>query len=236
MNKGIVFGTLAYSLFCTQVLAVEITGGEAVLGYSAFAGNTDVSKASLTGGVEIGFSSAFSLQLDAGAHSFNLWDETGSSVAVHAIYHFDDALSIGTFYGVDRLAGAPTGLYGIEGGYKQVSFAVDGYVAQADDSELSATVFGLEGRFATGEAFYIGASVDRIDFDSGFGLTRFGVTGTYSFSRYSGVYAELGRLTGDAYGFSGSEIYVGIGANFSFGADRGTTFGRRNVFELIPGH
>ncbi|MGC1487188.1 MAG: hypothetical protein WA784_05300, partial [Albidovulum sp.] len=229
MNRKIMLAALAFDLIYAQAQAVEVTGDEVLLSYSAFPGNADVSKASLTGGLELGISNALSLQIDAGVNSFNLRDETGSSVAIHAIHHFDDALSIGGFYGVDRLAGTSTNVYGIEGGYKQLVFGVEGYVAQAENSRLSATVFGIEGTVATSEGFYIGASVDRIDFDGGSGLTRFGVTGNYQFSPYSGMYAEFGRVTGDAYGFSGSELYVGVGASFSLGANRGTTFGRRSV-------
>lgn len=235
MNKKIIPMALAGSLICGQALAVEVTGGEIDLGYSVFTDETDVSKFAITGGVEISFSQAFSLQLDAGTHAFNLTDETGSNVSAHAIYHVDDALSLGAFYGMDRAAGVSTDFYGVEGGYKLANFDVEGYVAHGEDSGVSATVVGLDGTYPVSNAFELGASVDRIDFGSGVRLTRLGVTGTYNVAPNTGLYAELGSVNGSAYGLSDSESYVGIGAKVTFGSDPGTTFGRRSVFELLPG-
>ena len=51
----------------------------------------------------------------------------------------------------------------------------------------------------------------------------------------TGGQGEVGSAKASALGLSGSEPFVGLGGRVTFGADRGTTFDRRSLLDLLPG-
>ncbi len=235
MKRSLIVFAAAGTIFGAAAEAFEFNGGELSLGYSAFSDDTDISKLSVTGSAEFGFSRAFSVQLDAGSHAFNFVDENGTNISAHGIFHANEQLSLGAFYGVDRFNGDSADFYGLELGYELPNVDLEGYVARGEESGVSADVFGLDGKLKANETLDVMASIDHASFDGGLDLTRFSVGGVWKATPGIGLYAELGSVKADALGFSDSEGYVGIGATFTFGADRGATFGRRSTFELIPG-
>ena len=226
---------IASAVAFSSAQAVEVTGGDVALGYSTFTDDTDVSKFAVTGAVEIGFTPNLALQFDAGAHAFNLIDETGTNLTLHGIYHANEQVSFGGFYGNDRLFGDNQDFYGLETGFESGAANGELFIAHAEDSGFDVNITGLSGSYGFDHGFTLGGSLQYANFDGSLDVTRLGATGTYTVNPAFDVYAELGTVKAGAFGFSNSEPYFGIGAAMTFGADRGATFGRRGLFELLPG-
>lgn len=221
-------------LVTTPVSAFEATGGEVKLSYSAFTEDSDFSKTTLDGSVEFGFNRNFGIQADLGFHNLNFIDETGTNAALHALYHLNDQTSFGVFYGVDRILGESSDFYGIEVGQEGRNFDVEAYVGAGEDAGVSGTVAGLSGRYNINEAFALGLALHRVDIEN-LEVTRIGVTTDFTLTPGFAVLAEVGTVDASAFGYSDSDTYFEIGARWSFGAERGATFGKRGLLELLPG-
>jgi hypothetical protein len=74
-----------------------------------------------------------------------------------------------------------------------------------------------------------------VSLSGGAALTRIGVKVDHDLNQSLNIHAEVGSLKASAFGLSGSDTFVGIGAKIKFGADRGTTFGKRGLLDMIPG-
>ncbi|SDW20266.1 porin [Litoreibacter albidus] len=215
--------------------AFELTGGSVDLGYSAFADDTDFSKLSLQGSVEAAFTRNFGAQLDLSYHDFNFVNDSGSNMTLHALYHVNEVASLGLFYGRDSDGSTDIDFYGIEGGYEFNNFDAEMYLATGEEAGISGNMFGLEGRYAINEKTGLGGSIDRVNFDGGVDATRIGVKVDHDLTETFNLNAEVGTARLSVPGLSGTETFVGIGAQFKFGAERGTTFGKRGLLDLIPG-
>jgi hypothetical protein len=229
--------TVVACAFCMPTIAsaFDVTGGEVSIGHSVFIDDTDFARSSLEGSVELGFSKSIGVQVDAGISSFNVISETSTAFAVHGIYHFNEATSAGVFVGTEELASESDAFYGAEVGTEFTQGDIEGYVEFGEDSGVDVTVIGLSGSYQLNDTFALGASVDYVEFDGGIDLTRVGVRGDYAVGQQTDLYAEAGSLSADAFGLTGSEAFVGVGAEFNFGAERGATFGRRGLARLLPG-
>lgn len=225
--------------------AFEVTGGEISLGYSAFTeklGGERLSNTSLSGSIEMGLTRDFSAQVDLSLYQFNqlsaLGANNGKNLTLHGIYHIDESISVGGFYGMDRIEGIDLDFYGAEVGYESASFEAEAYFAIGDIDGLSGdgSVVGLSGAFpVANKVDLIGsASFGKIDGGVDFSLIEAGVK--YDVSDNFGLSASYGVADGSAGGFNASsEGYFAIEAEITFGADRGATFGERGMLRLIPG-
>ncbi|PTE22149.1 hypothetical protein FAZ78_09225 [Cereibacter changlensis] len=235
MNRHLTGIALGASLaFAIPAHAVELTGAEVGASHSFFVDDTSVSKTTLQGSAELGFGPMFGVQGDLGINWLNESDETATSATLHGLYHVNDQTSLGLFYGSDKLDGEHRDYYGFEVGQKGPSFDVEAYVGRGEDSGLTGTMMGVEGRFAVSGAFGLGGKLQNADFDDDASMTRVGLTGDYTMPNGMGLTAELGRLNSDGLGV-GDETYVGIGAKMSFGPNQGVTFGKRGLLDVLPG-
>lgn len=228
------FALGAALLFTAPAAAFEVTGGEVQLAYSAFWENTDASKAVLEGAVEFGFNRNFGVQLDLGFHNLNLAEETGTNGVLHAIFHLSDRTSVGAFYGMDRLLGESIDFYGLELGQEGRNFDFEAYVGLGEEAGGSGTVVGLSGRYNVNEAFSFGLALHRVDIEDS-DATRIGITSEYAMTPGFALAAEFGTVDATLFGTSDSEAYFEVGATWRFGAERGATFGKRGLLELLPG-
>jgi hypothetical protein len=216
-------------------LAVEVTGGTADIGYSTFTDDTNVSKTTFTGALEVGFTRAFSLQFDLGLYGLNAIDETARNATMHAVFHVNDTTSLGAFIGNDDISISDMNYYGVEGGFEFTGLDAEMYLASGDESGLSTTLYGLNLHHAYNDSgFGITGKLDRVNFSGG-DVTRISVGVDYALSPTSVLYGEVGSLHASALGLSGSESYIGFGARINFGAARGVTFKRRGILDMIPG-
>lgn len=216
------------------VFAQEVTGGSLALSRSGFLGDTRIAKTAIDGQIELGFGRSFSLQGDLGFSNLDAADQTGVTATVHAIYHVTDQTSLGLFYGADRIGGNTVDFTGFEVGQETAAFDLEAYVAYGEESGVSGNVAGASGRYAVNDSLGVGASIQHGDLD-GLGITRIGLQGDVAVAPRFSVSAEIGSVSGSAVGTSNSETFIGLGGRITFGADRGATFGKRGLLNLIPG-
>lgn len=215
--------------------AFELTGGEFSLGYSAFTDETDFNALALEGAIELGFSRNFSTQLNLAHYSLGFVDENVTNATVHAIYHANEALSLGAFFGREEIEGESVDFYGIEGGVEFTKYDLEAYIGKSNDLDVDVTVFGIETAYDVNNLFSLGASYDYVDFDGDVSIDRFALKASYAATDSVSIYGELGSFGAEAFGLEGSESFFGIGAEFTFGAERGATFGERGLFHIVPG-
>lgn len=231
--KYFVMGALGVMAFSQGAQAVEITGGSVDAGYSVL-DDTDFSNAYLTGALEVGFTRTVAVQLDLGVHEFGT-ASTGRNLAIHSVFHLGETTSLGAFISNDDIDGNDLTYYGVEGGFELPGLDAEVYLATGDDNGSSVNLFGVNLHHATSSDFGITGKIDRASFDSGVDLTRLSVGMDYSITQDSVLYGEIGTLNADAFGLSGSQAYIGIGARMNFGAARGVTFKRRGLLDMMPG-
>ncbi len=233
--KTHLIAVMGVSFLCAPaVQAAEITGGSVGLSYSAFADDTDFSRLSIEGSLEVGFDRNVSLQFDLGHDRFGETDVDGTTYGLHGIYHLDEMTSLGAFYTNERTEGDDFDIFGVEAGHESGRTEFEGYLAGVDYDGGSSTLFGLSGRYALDNGLGLGASYDKFDDDFG-DISTLAVRLDRDVSASTNLHLEIGSAKVSAGGFSDSEMFVGLGGTIAFGADRGATFERRGVLKLIPG-
>jgi hypothetical protein len=219
----------------SPAFAFDVTGGEVSVGHSFFTDDSDFARSGIEGSVELGFSQTLGVQVDASLQRFNVAGETATAFAVHGLYHISEATSAGIFVGTENVASENNTYYGAEIGTELARSDFEGYIGSGEEEGIGATVLGLSGTYNINDTFSLGASLDYVNLEGDASLTRFGVTGDYAIGEQTNIYAEIGTLSASDAGNSGSETFVGIGAEFNFGAERGATFERRGLVGLLPG-
>lgn len=232
MKKSV---ALAFAgLLCAPAVhAFEVTGGEVSLGYSGLTGSSvnDVTKTAMGGSLEFGIAPGFSVQGDLGLSKFGRTDSDSHSMGLHAIYHVNEATSVGGFLGRDRIDGTNLDFFGVEIGHQIGQFGAEGYIGHAEIAGGSGTVLGMEGNYALGDTATVGLRYDNIDLGN-LDTSRLSLTGEIGVLPGLSLTGEIGSA--DVAGFD-SEMFAGIGVRVNFGDRRGTTFRDRSVMNLLPG-
>ncbi|WP_114287184.1 porin [Candidatus Halocynthiibacter alkanivorans] len=237
MKKIIVIAASSIvALSAVSASAQQITGGEASITYSAFSDNTDLSATSLDASLEFGISRELGLQLDMGSRSFNTADETAQNYVLHGIYNTSESVSLGVFYGIDRLDGENADIYGLEMGAEMGALDLEAYWARGDLDSDTGDGFGIAGRTKLANGTTLGLRYESVDFGGVLELSNFAVEADYAISDTVSLNASYGTAEWVAGGTTIlDEPFFAIGATFTFGAERGTTFGKRSVFSILPG-
>lgn len=231
---------LTFAILATSAQAeyARVTGGSVELRYSSFdkevAGET-VDRSSVGGSVELGFNRNFAAQLDLFSHEYGASDLSGTSAALHGIYHLNGLTSLGLFAGQESIEDETVDFYGVEAGFEFARGDAEAYFMMGDYEGYEGNIYGVSGQYEIMRWLSLTAAVDIGDFDGGVVLER----------RMIGVEADLGNFAltadlgnGDAEldGLaSGSEGFLALGARFDFGAERGATFDPRGLGLLVPG-
>jgi hypothetical protein len=236
--KNILTTAALAALFASPVAAFEMTGGTVSLSYSQLTEDSSLDRTDLGGSVEFGFSRNISAQVDLGFTDFGASGLSLTSFALHGIWHASEASSVGLFLGRDDAdldgADASQDYIGVEVGYGSGAFGAEAHFAYADADGGSGTAAGLALDYAVSPTIGIGGTIDRLNVE-GADLTTFALRGSYAFTPQTQVYAEVGNTSADAGGVSEDSAFIGLGAEFSFGAARGATFDRRSLLGSIPG-
>jgi Gram-negative porin len=235
MKNIILAASALAALSAAPAFAQQITGGEASLTYSAFSDDTDFSATALDASVEFGFSRDFGLQLDMGSRSFNTVDETAQNYVLHGIYNTSESVSLGAFYGVDRFNGETIDIYGFEVGAEMGALDLEAYWARGDLDGDTGDGFGVAGRTKLASGTTLGLRYDTVDLGGGLEISNLAVEADYAVTDTVSLNASYGTAEVEFSGFSADEPFFAIGATFTFGAERGTTFGKRSVFSTLPG-
>ncbi|WP_376871628.1 hypothetical protein [Albirhodobacter sp. R86504] len=229
-----IFGTAAILAagFAQAAVAGEVTGGALGYSYSAFsddsAGNVD--KNALAGSVEYGFDRQFAVQGDLSFMKFGATDFDGKAFTLHGIYHLDDFTSFGAFITREDVESLGQTSYGLEVGHEMGLMEVEGYIAHGEADDIDGNLFGISALYNATESFSFGLGYDNLDVDS-VDASRVALVSEYAFDRVV-ISGELGQADIEDLG---SESYFELGARMTFGANRGTTFGKRGFLEILPG-
>lgn len=216
-------------------LAAQVTGGSLGIEYSAPTSGGDLGGTTYSGAIEYSFMRDFAVSLDLSGYRLDNISTDASSATLHGVYHLNEQASVGAFFGADSFDGADSqNLYGLEAGAEFGTAEIEGYVGLLEGDSDDATLFGLDGKYAFANGVSaIGsagiASSDDVD------VTRISIGAEYAITGGPEFFAEIGNVSAEAAGIEADETFIGIGARVAFGAKRGTTFGERSLFEVLPG-
>ncbi len=234
MNKTFASLIVASALCVTSAAnAFEFVGGTIALDYSGLTDSdlNDINKTTLSGNVQVGFAREFSVQAGLSHSRMGLTNLDSTSIDVHGIFHLSENSSIGLFLGRDHFEGEGANFVGFEAGHKMGAFGGEVYVARAKEDDISGNFLGIRGAYDVWEYGSIGARYDRVDVE-GLDVSRLSLVGEFAPTPGFSVNAEIGSADFD---FAGKEMFFGIGMEFSFGPNSGTTFRKRSMLDVLPG-
>lgn len=222
--------TVAILAIASPGFAQGFEGGELSIDAYGFSEGDDLTATNYTGALQFGITDEFSIAADISGYDFSLLDDSVTNITLHGIYRLDQSIAVGAFVGSESTGDDDSTLYGVEAGYDAGPLAVEGYVASYDDDDDS-SVLALSGAYRFNQAISAIADIGYADLGD-IEVNRISVGGEYSFDAGPDVYAEIGSISTD----DTDGTYIGIGASITFGANDGTTFGQRSIFEAVnPG-
>lgn len=222
-------------LVVASPVTAQVTGGSLGVEYSAPTDGGDFGGTTYSGALEYAITRDFALSVDASGYRLDNISTNASSVTLHGVYHLDEQTSFGAFYGADALDGSDNrALYGIEAGTEFGDADVEAFIGQLEGASDDALIYGFDANYAFNNGFSVTGSGGFTDVDS-LSLSRMSLGGQYELTGGPQFYAELGNVSAEANGAETDQTFVGVGARIAFGAERGTTFGQRSLFEILPG-
>lgn len=217
----------------TSPAAAQVTGGLGVE-YSAPLEGGDFGGTTYYGAIEYAFNRNFSFGADLSGYRLDNINTDASSATLHGIYHFSDTLSLGAFYGIDRVNEVNSDLYGIEAGTEFMGGEVEGYLARLDGTTAEATLLGVDGLYSLSGGFALTGNLDMSVQDAN-DVRRVAIGGQYVIDGGPQFYAEIGNASVETGGVTADQNFIGIGARVAIGNQRGTTFNPRSLYEILPG-
>lgn len=218
---------IALTALASPAFAQGITGGDLSIDVFSYSEGEDTLSINYSGALEYSINRNVGVAVDLSLYDSTVFGDDIRNVTVHGIYHLNNAASLGFFAGQDSSDDRSGTFFGLEGGFESGRFEAEGYYSQYDNDD-SSTVLGFSG------AYEINQSVSAIA-DLGFAdiaddsYTRLSAGAEYEFVNGPSIYAEVGNIDGANQDSS----FVGMGVNLEFGADRGTTFGRRSIWDTV---
>ncbi len=218
------------SVVATGAFAQQFSG-ELTIDVYAFSEGDSLTATNYSGALEYNINRNFAVAADLASYGFSVLNESVSNFTLHGIYHLNEQSSVGVFVGSEAIGdAAATGIVGIEAGYETGQIEVEGYLGTYDNVS-GTTIFGASGSYQFNDAISAIAEVGFADLDTT-DVNRFSVGAEYEFASGPSVYAEVGTIGSDI----ADSAFIGLGASVEFGADRGTTFNRRSIWEAVnPG-
>lgn len=215
--------------------SAQVTGGSLGIEYSTPIDGDDFGGTAYYGAIEYGFNRNFSVSADLSGYRLDNIDTDASSMTLHGIYHLSETISLGAFYGLDKLETTDAvALYGLEGGTEFLGGQIEGYVGRIDGNISEATVIGADGSYALQSGFsVIGNAAFSFQDDSD--VSRYAIGGQYEMQDGPQFYVELGQTNVEVGGIGFDDTFIAVGTRVAIGAQRGTTFGPRSLFEILPG-
>lgn len=229
-------GALALCAGLPLAAQAELVGGRAAISHSAFVDDSDLAKSQAQGAAEFAFGNSFGLQADMGIAGLHALDDSAFTLTGHAVWTFAPGSAAGLFYGSDFMSGPDHDIYGAEYAGYLGEAKVEAYVARSESGVGDANMIGLAGAMPVGiSGLDMGLSADHAAFSSDGSATRVGLTGAYALGESTRLTGELGSVGGSVGADDMSGPYVKLGIDFRFGANAGTTFGSRSLFNVTPG-
>lgn len=207
-------------------------GAEIDLSSSAYTEDSDFGQTTFQGSVEFGFTERFGVALDIGGASFRPDAGEAGTATVHLVFDVAPNASLGVFSSADESDSATSEAYGIEGGagFGRTQFEAFAGLGTAADV-LDFSVYGVDGVFGLSDRFALTTSFAYLATELDVDQSRLGIGTEVRLGSTSTLYVEVGEdnLEGE------TATYVGLGARFAFGPQRGTTFDPRGLVEVFGG-
>jgi len=146
MYTKLIVSALTFSSLSVPALAQGISGGELTAEAYGFNDGSDENSVNFSAGLEYSVNRNLSAAVDLSLYDSTVYGNDILSTTIHAIYHLNDAASVGFFAGRDTSDGRAAMYYGLEGGFEQGQFEAQGYLSSYDNSDRS-TAFGLSGAY-----------------------------------------------------------------------------------------
>ena len=242
MKLRVLPGLAALTVAAAWPAGAEITGGDLTLSHSQFLsdvetvdGGDTASKLSLAGSAEFALQRNFSVQADLMQAQVALIDDTSTMLGLHGIYRFGEVTSLGAFAARDSVSGADFTYAGLEARRIFPTFDAEGYVARVGGGADDATLFGVSGQYRMLPNLDLGVSFDRLEGDEDTELTRIAAEAGYHLISGARIGAEIGAAEVGVADISDTGGFVGLSFSYAFGAERGATFERRGLLDLLPG-
>lgn len=217
----------------SPLAAQGITGGQLGIEYIAPLDGSDFGGTAYNGGIEYAITRQFSVSADFSSYSLDTFTTDPSSLTLHGIYHMGDTASLGVFYGQDSVGDDDATFYGLEGGTEFMGGDVVGYVAKVDGNS-DGTMFGVDGTYDWRDGIGLTGNAGIVSVN-GTSVRRISVGGVYEMAEGPEFFGEVGSLSAETGGVSDSQAFLGLGARINFGAQRGTTFDQRSLYEILQG-
>ncbi|OWY14617.1 hypothetical protein B6V72_05045 [Thioclava sp. F34-6] len=217
--------------------SADLKGGSIELGYSDLVNNDfydTFAKRSVTGSAEIGFGPTFSVQGDLAYANYGNgadFDMDTNNVALHTIYHPNEATALGVFFGRDTLDGENTNYHGIEVGHGIGAFWGEAYFTRVKDLGAKGDLYGVSGRYTLNDRIEFNASLDNFNV-SYLNTNRVSFGMDYRVNDAFTLNGTVGHLE---MGYGGASDFISIGAKFTFGPNKGATFEQRDLLRYLPG-
>ena len=225
---------LAAAAGSAQAQGFGFSGGEISAEALAYSDSGDIGKTAYSGALEFGITQHISVAVDLGFYGLQTLDLQADTATIHGIYQLNETVSLGAFYGQDTLDGDDARLFGIEGGTEFGAAAVEGYFAKLDGAGDNATLLGVSGTYGFSQSISALGSFNIADLGDA-SSNRLALGGQYTIANGPDLWAEIGTLKIDDGVSASDDTFISIGARIEFGAARGTTFGRRSLFETASG-
>ena len=225
---------LAAAAGSAQAQGFGFSGGEISAEALAYSDSRDIGKTAYSGALEFGITQHISVAVDLGFYGLQTLDLQADTATIHGIYQLNETVSLGAFYGQDTLDGDDARLFGIEGGTEFGAAAVEGYFAKLDGAGDNATLLGVSGTYGFSQSISALGSFNIADLGDA-SSNRLALGGQYTIANGPDLWAEIGTVKIDDGVISSDDTFISIGARIEFGAARGTTFGRRSLFETASG-
>lgn len=225
---------LAAAAGSAQAQGFGFSGGEISAEALAYSDSGDIGKTAYSGALEFGITQHISVAVDLGFYGLQTLDLQADTATIHGIYQLNETVSLGAFYGQDTLDGDDARLFGIEGGTEFGAAAVEGYFAKLDGAGDNATLLGVSGTYGFSQSISALGSFNIADLGDA-SSNRLALGGQYTIANGPDLWAEIGTVKIDDGVISSDDTFISIGARIEFGAARGTTFGRRSLFETASG-
>jgi hypothetical protein len=225
---------LAVAAGTAQAQSFGFTGGEISAEALAYSDGGDIGSTAYSGALEFGITRNISVAVDLGFYGLQTLDLQADTATIHGIYQMSDSVSLGAFYGRDTLEGDEATVIGLEGGTEFAGVAVEGYFARLDGAGDNATLLGVSGEYGFSDSMAALGSFNIADLGDA-SSNRLAIGGQYTIASGPDLWAEIGTMKIDDGATVSNDMFISIGARIEFGAARGTTFGRRSLFETGTG-
>ncbi len=225
---------LAAAAGSVQAQGFGFSGGEISAEALAYSDGGDIGSTAYSGALEFSINRNISVAVDLGFYGLQTLDLQADTATIHGIYQLSDTVSLGAFYGRDQLEGSNATVIGIEGGTEFAGAAVEGYFAQLDGAGDNATLLGVSGEYGISDSISALGSFNIADLGDA-SSNRLAIGGQYAIASGPELWAEVGTMKIDDGSSASNDTFLSIGARIEFGAARGTTFGRRSLFETGTG-